>query len=60
MLHVLLMLDIKNEKMMWKRNSHLFQLSLSHVQLFVTPWNTAHQAYLSITNFQNLSKLMST
>ena len=33
--------------------------SLSHVQLFVTPWTAAHQASLSITNSQNLLKLMS-
>ena len=33
--------------------------SLSHVQLFVTPWTTALQASLSITNSQNLLKLMS-
>ena len=33
--------------------------SLSHVWLFVTPWTTAHQASLSITNSQNLLKLMS-
>ena len=32
---------------------------LSHVQLFATPWTTAHQASLSITNSQNLTKLMS-
>ena len=32
--------------------------SLSHVQLFATPWNTAHQASLSITNSQSLLKLM--
>ena len=32
---------------------------LSHVQLFVTPWAVAHQAFLSITNSQNLLKLMS-
>ena len=31
---------------------------LSHVWLFVTPWNTAHQASLSITNSQSLLKLM--
>ena len=29
--------------------------SLSHVQLFVTPWTTAHQASLSITNSQSYS-----
>ena len=33
--------------------------SLSHVQLFATPWTEAHQASLSITNSQNLFKLMS-
>ena len=33
--------------------------SLSCVQLFVTPWNAACQASLSITNFQNLLKLTS-
>ena len=41
----------------------LFQLSsvqsLSHVQVFVTPWTAAHQASLSITNSQSLLKLMS-
>ena len=33
--------------------------SLGHVWLFVTPWTAACQAYLSITNSQNLLKLMS-
>ena len=33
---------------------------LSHVELFVTPWAAAHQASLSITNFQSLLKLMPT
>ena len=33
--------------------------SLSHVQLFVTPWNVAHQASLSITNSWSMLKLMS-
>ena len=33
--------------------------SLSHVWLFVTPWITACQASLSITNFRSLLKLMS-
>ena len=41
----------------------LFQFSsvqsLSRVQLFATPWNTAHQASLSLTNSQSLSKLIS-
>ena len=33
--------------------------SLSPVRLFATPWTAAHQALLSITNSQRLSKLMS-
>ena len=33
--------------------------SLSHVQLFATPWTPARQASLSITNSQSLLKLMS-
>ena len=33
--------------------------SLSHVQLFVTPWTAARQASLSITNSWSLLKLMS-
>ena len=32
---------------------------LSHVPLFATLWTAAHQASLSITNSQNLLKLMS-
>ena len=32
---------------------------LNHVWLFVTPWSTARQASLSITNSQSLLKLMS-
>ena len=34
--------------------------SLRWVQLFATRWTAAHQASLSITNSQNLLKLMST
>ena len=33
--------------------------SLSHVQLFVTPWTAAGQDSLSITNYWSLLKLMS-
>ena len=33
--------------------------SLSHVQLFETPWTAAHQASLSFTITQSLLKLMS-
>ena len=32
--------------------------SLSHVWLFSTPWTTARQAFLSITNSRSLLKLM--
>ena len=32
---------------------------LSRVQLFVTPWTAAHQAFLSITNSWSLHKLIS-
>ena len=35
-----------------------FVYFLSHVQLFVTPWTTPHQASLSLTVSQNLFKLM--
>ena len=35
-------------------------LSLSHVQLFATPWTTAYQTPLSFTIFQRLLKLTST
>ena len=34
--------------------------SLSHVQLFATPWTATHQASLSITNSRSLLKLMFT
>ena len=33
--------------------------SLSRVRLFATPWTTAHQASLSITNSQSLLRLLS-
>ena len=46
-----------------KNNSFSFEFSsvqsLSHVRLFVTPWTTARQASLSITNSQSLPKPMS-
>ena len=32
---------------------------LSHVQLLATPWTAAHQASLSITNFQSILRFMS-
>ena len=42
----------------WMNIKHSVQ-SVSHVQLFVTPWIAACQASLSITSFQSLLKLMS-
>ena len=36
-----------------------FSSLFNHVRLFVTPWTTARQASLSITNSRSLLKLMS-
>ena len=56
LVHVLL-------KPILKDFEHNFQFSsvpsLSRVRLFATPWTTAHQASLSITNSWSLPKLMS-
>ena len=45
----------------WLSTSFVFSSvqSLSHVQLFGTPWTAALQAFLSITNSRSLFKLMS-
>ena len=45
----------------WNRRDHFLEQfsSLSHVQLFATPWTAAHQAFLSIINCWSLLKLMS-
>ena len=49
------------EQFGFKNIGHLSSVqSLSDVQLFVTPWTTASQASLSITNSWSLFKLMST
>ena len=46
----------------WESSRETYTFSsvqlLSHVQLLVTPWITAHQASLSITNSRSLLKLM--
>ena len=54
------------ESTLWLSILHKFFLlvsqsfqSLSHVQLFATPWTAACQASLSITNSRSLFKLMS-
>ena len=47
----------------WIKDQNNLQFSsvqlLSHVQLLATPWTTARQASLSITNSQSLPELMS-
>ena len=48
------LLDKKNCKFLFSSVQ-----SLSHIQLFATPWTAAHQASLSITNSRNSPKLMS-
>ena len=40
-------------------NSSVQFISVTHVQLFVTPWTAARQASLSITKSRSLLKLMS-
>ena len=55
----ILYLKIKNYLIITSFTSFSSGQSLSHVQLFVTPWSAAHQASLSITNSQSLPKLMS-
>ena len=54
------MLAYVDQKNLWRclRGRCSVQL-LSRVQLFVTPWTSAHQASLSITNSWSLLKLMS-
>ena len=49
--------DILECEIKWPSVSKLVP-SLSHVQVFVTPWTAACQASLSITNSQSLLKLM--
>ena len=50
----------KNRTIMWSNNPNQFSSveSLSHVQLFATPWNAALQGSLSINNSWSLLKLM--
>ena len=47
------------EDPLWPTSYSQSVQSLSHVQLFATPWITAHQASLSITNSQSSLKLKS-
>ena len=60
MVHILLKLGLENLSITLLPCVQLSSfLSLSHVQLFATPWTAALQASLSITNSQSLPKLMS-
>ena len=56
-------LDWKPEKYLQmdqgQRVSFTSLQTLSHVQLFVTPWTAPHEVSLSLTNSQSLPKLMS-
>ena len=58
---LLWILDEGAGKWMFLFKEHQFSSvqSLSHVQLFATPWTAAHQASLSITNSQSPPKPMS-
>ena len=51
--------DTKKQKIPTSTSKVVVVQSLSHVQLFETPWTAACQASLSITNSQSLLKLMS-
>ena len=46
-------------RLKWKTKVFSSVQSLSHVRLFATPWSTARQASLSITNPRKLNKFMS-
>ena len=51
---------IQNVKAFFVTSSEFVAVqSLTHVQLFVTPWTAARQASLSITSLWSLLKLMS-
>ena len=53
-------LIVHSAYVLWKniKSSLCSVQSLSHVLLFATPWTTAHQAFLSITNSRSLLKFM--
>ena len=48
----------KDEYLLEQMHANVVVHSLSHVQLFATPWAAAHQAHLSFTVSQSLHKLM--
>ena len=62
--HVTYLEPVKIKRTVGLKNIHSLIVDssvqlLSHVRLFVTPWTTACQASLSITNSQSLFKLIS-
>ena len=51
---------IRMDRRVWRATIQFSSVqSLSHTQIFVTPWTAAHQASLSVNNTQSLLKLMS-
>ena len=58
-LEVMLIFQACSSSLLWILLASQSVQSLSHVQLFATPWTAAHQASLSITKSQDLLKLMS-
>ena len=58
-LEVMLIFQACSSSLLWILLASQSVQSLSHVQLFATPWTAAHQASLSITKSQSLLKLIS-
>ena len=58
MIFFLTVMHLRSISSAWLLLAFVIQL-LSHVQLFATPWPTAHQASLSLTISQSLPKLIS-
>ena len=56
---ILLMYVDRNKVVAWEEEQCISVQIHSCVRLFVTPWTTAHQSSLSITNSRSLSKLLS-
>ena len=63
MIEICFALNNNKKKILSNQSLHVSRFSsvqsLSCIQLFVTPWTAAHQASLSITNYQSLPKPMS-
>ena len=57
-LEVMLIFQACSSSLLWILLASQSVQSLSHVQLFATPWTAAHQASLSITKSQSLLRFM--